>query len=62
MSKEREVDYFFGVTVGALLGIALALLFVPRSGQETRELVKGKVITARDKAAQSSGKVRHIHE
>ena len=60
MSKEREVDYFFGVTVGTLLGIALALVFAPRSGEETRALVKRKVICVRDKTEQLSSVLKEI--
>ena len=48
--KEEEVSnrdsmpgFAIGFTVGIAIGLTLGFIFAPRSGKETRELVKGKV-------------------
>ena len=42
---------------GAAVGSALALLFAPQSGEETRALIKDKSIELRDKAGASAEEV-----
>lgn len=33
---------FVGMAVGAIVGAAIGLLMAPKSGQETREVIRGK--------------------
>jgi gas vesicle protein len=57
--NDRDTGSFVsGLLVGALVGVALGLLFAPQSGKETRELVKAKAITAKEKASEMIGKIR----
>ena len=42
--------FLVGVLVGGLSGAAVALLFSPQSGEETRALIKEKSIELRDLA------------
>ena len=52
--SDNENGNFAGLVVGAILGAAVgatvALLYAPRSGKETRELLAQKARTAREKA------------
>ncbi len=43
--------------IGATIGLALGILYAPRSGKETREMLKRKMEEMREKCAKSSGKV-----
>jgi gas vesicle protein len=36
--------FFFGLLAGAAVGGAVALLLAPRSGKETREMIRGKAM------------------
>ena len=44
--------------VGAVLGLAIGLLFAPRRGEETRQLLKEKAGAVRERAAEVARKVR----
>jgi gas vesicle protein len=52
MMSEKNGDLLKGLFVGGLIGIALGLLFAPRSGKETRDDIKQKAndlfVKARD--------------
>lgn len=39
-----------GITIGALVGAGIALLFAPQSGEETRRELSRRARTARDEA------------
>lgn len=52
--SERESDlgaFLAGFFIGGLVGVAVALLFAPQSGEETRVLIRDKSIELKDKAA-----------
>lgn len=46
------VAFFAGVLLGGLAGAAAAILMAPRSGEETRELIRLKSIELRDQATE----------
>ena len=54
-NSDSGSNFAIGFTVGLALGVALGFLFTPRSGKETRELLKDKAAdvseTARDLTA-----------
>ena len=50
--------FAIGLLVGAALGLAIGFLFAPKSGQETRELLREKAGAARERATEVSKKVR----
>ena len=45
---EREEPSFKPIMLGALLGVALGILFAPQSGEETRRLVRRLLPTRND--------------
>ena len=42
-----------GFLVGSVIGVATALLFAPRSGQETRAEIRGKAVELRDRTSET---------
>ena len=42
-----------GFLVGSVIGVATALLFAPRSGQETRDELRGKAVELRDRTSET---------
>jgi gas vesicle protein len=50
--------FAIGLLVGAALGLAIGFLFAPKSGKETRELLREKAEAARERATEVSKKVR----
>lgn len=55
MSERDEFGMFaIGFLVGGLTAAIVALLFAPKSGEETRTLIKEKSIELRDQAQQTA--------
>jgi len=50
--------FLSGLLIGAIVGVAIGMIFAPQSGQETRELVREKVSTAKEKADELIQKAR----
>jgi gas vesicle protein len=42
-----------GFLVGSVIGVATALLFAPRSGEETRAEIRGKAVEIRDRTSET---------
>jgi gas vesicle protein len=49
-----------GFLLGALSGAAIALLYAPRSGRETREYLGEKAREGRERAAEAAAKSREV--
>ncbi|MGA2366949.1 MAG: YtxH domain-containing protein [Dehalococcoidia bacterium] len=43
MSNEAGEKFFMGLIVGTVLGIAIGIFNAPRSGEETKEMLKEKL-------------------
>lgn len=50
--------FLAGFVIGGLIGAAIALLYAPQSGEETRTIIKEKSIELKDKAAETAEEAR----
>jgi gas vesicle protein len=55
MEEDNKVSYFF---LGLGLGVAVGVLFAPRSGEETREIIKTKTGEGADYVKRRSSELR----
>lgn len=51
-----------GTLLGSLVGAGVALLYAPKSGEETRMVIKEKSIELKDKAMETGDELRHKAE
>ena len=58
MNSDTSKGLFTGLLVGAAVGSVIALLYAPRSGAETRQIVKSKASELKEKATKVVGKFR----
>jgi gas vesicle protein len=55
---ERDENIFsmlFPYLIGALIGAGIALLMAPKSGQETRHMIRERGVELKDRAAETVG-------
>jgi gas vesicle protein len=62
MSDKNGTDFLAGFLLGALAGTALALLFAPQSGEQTRQVLKEQTIELKGRAEDLSAKAREQAE
>ncbi len=43
MNKDHAIGFGIGLLFGAVIGGVIALLYAPKTGKETRQLIKDKV-------------------
>jgi gas vesicle protein len=51
--------FMTGALFGGLVGAAVAMLYAPRSGEETRTIIKDKSTELKDKAVERGDELRH---
>lgn len=49
--------FLAGILIGGLVGAATALLLAPKTGEETRELIKEKSIELKDRTSERAGEI-----
>jgi gas vesicle protein len=52
------IGFLVGFIVGGLIGAAVALLYAPQSGEETRAVIRDKSIELRDMANESAAEYK----
>ena len=62
MYDSNDTSKFGFFLAGIGVGVVIALLFAPRSGEETRELIRGKADQGRDYVTGKSRELRHQAE
>ena len=60
MNKDNVIGLSIGVLAGAVVGAAVALLFAPQSGKETRKMIKDKTIDVVDTVKEKAGGVVEV--
>ncbi len=50
MERESGGGLFTGLLVGAIIGVGLGLMYAPRPGRETREMIRQRAESARCRA------------
>ena len=61
MNKDHAIGFGIGLLSGALIGGIIALLYAPKSGKDTRQMIKDKATEVVDTVkAKSSGVVEAI--
>ncbi len=50
MNKDNVTGFGIGLLAGAVIGGVIALLYAPKSGKETREMLKSKAMETRERA------------
>ncbi len=61
MSRDNTGNVMIAFVVGALTGAAVALLFAPASGEETREFLGQKAREGKDKAREAMDQGREYY-
>lgn len=56
--RSEGVDFVAGFVVGALVGTAVALLFAPQSGEDTRALIRDKGVEIQERSVEMSAEAR----
>ena len=57
MNNDQAKGFGIGLLVGAVVGGVIALLYAPRTGKETRQLIKDKAIGVVDTAKEKGSEV-----
>lgn len=58
MNRETSNGFFSGLILGVVVGAAVALLYAPQPGAETRRMVKEKALEVKEKAAKTASKIK----
>ena len=58
MSNKDAGNFLTGLAVGTVVGLAVGFLFAPKSGTETREILRQKAILAKQKADELAKKLK----
>ena len=57
MNKDNAIGFGIGLLTGAVIGGIVALLYAPRAGKETRQIIKDKTIEVVDAVREKTGEV-----
>ena len=59
MNKDNAIGFGIGLLTGALIGGVIALLYAPKTGKETRQLIKDKTAEVVDAVKEKTTGVVH---
>ena len=56
--KESGSNFLMGFIIGAITGVAIGFLYAPKSGKETRELLKQKAGEVKERASAMTERIK----
>lgn len=56
--KDSGTSFAIGFLIGAIAGVAIGFLYAPKTGKETRAMLKEKAGEFKEKAGEVTGKAR----
>jgi gas vesicle protein len=62
MNKDFGIGFLYGAVTGIIIGSVLGLLYAPKSGEETREIISSKASELKTKADNLIKKIKHAEE
>lgn len=60
MNRDKAIGLGIGLLAGAVIGAAIALLFAPQSGSETRKMIRDKTGEVIDTVKEKASGVMHV--
>jgi gas vesicle protein len=60
-SRSSDTSFAVGFAIGAVLGISIAFMLAPYSGEETRDLIKDKAQDVKGRVKEATGNRRKIY-
>ena len=57
MNKDHAIGFGIGLISGAIIGGVIALLYAPKTGKETRQLIKNKTTDVMEAFKDKAGEV-----
>jgi gas vesicle protein len=57
MNRDHAIGFGIGILAGAVIGGSIALLYAPKTGKETRQMIKDKATDAVDAARDKTNEV-----
>jgi len=60
MNNDKAIGFGIGLLVGAVIGGVIALLYAPKTGKETRRLIKDKVTEVTEVVDAVKGKATEV--
>jgi gas vesicle protein len=57
MNRDNAIGLGIGILTGAIVGAAIALVYAPKSGKETRKMIKDKTMEVVDTVKEKTGGV-----
>jgi gas vesicle protein len=58
--RDSGSSFAIGFLIGAIAGVAIGFLYAPKSGKETRAMLKEKAVEIKEKAGEVTEKAKEV--
>jgi gas vesicle protein len=58
--RDSGSSFAIGFLIGAIAGVAIGFLYAPKSGKETRAMLKEKAVEIKEKAGEVTDKAKEV--